>query len=127
MGKRVAILGGTGKMGRWFAGFFLSKGYEVVLASRSAERAARAAEELGVASAASHEEAVGNADVVLVSTPIEATAETIRAVKDRLPRGAVIFDIASVKGDIPKALLEATEYGAKALSVHPLFLSLIHI
>ena len=121
MGKRVAILGGTGRMGRWFARFFQAKGYEVVIAGRSPERAAKAAEELGVTSAVSYGEAVMDADVVVVSTPIEVTAETIREVKDKLTPGTVIFDIASVKGDIPKALSEAAALGARALSVHPLF------
>jgi len=121
MGKRVTILGGTGRMGRWFARFFQAKGYEVCIASRSSERAAKAAEELGVTSAKSHDEAVKDADVVVVSTPIEVTAETIREVKDKLAPGTIIFDIASVKEGIPEALLEAGAVGARALSVHPLF------
>lgn len=121
MGKKVAILGGTGKMGRWFAHFFNTKGYDVVIAGRSAERTADVAKELGVASANSIEEAVNGADIVLVSTPIDVTAETIRAVKNRLTPGTVIFDIASVKRDIPKALLETCEFGARPVSVHPLF------
>ena len=121
MGKKVAILGGTGKMGRWFAHFFQAKGYEVTIASRSRERAAKAAEELSVKSADSYSDAVKDVDVVVASTPIETTAQTIREVKGKLTPGTVLFDIASVKGDIPKALSEAALLGAKALSIHPLF------
>ena len=121
MGKRVAILGGTGKMGRWFARFFQTKGYEITIASRSPERATKAAEELGVRSADSYIEAVKEVDMVIVSTPIETTAETIREVKEKLTPGTILFDIASVKGEIPKALSEAALLGAKVLSIHPLF------
>ncbi len=121
MGKRVAILGGTGKMGRWFARFLEKKGYEVTIASRSPERARKAAQELGVRSADSYGEAAKEVDIVVVSTPIETTAETIREVKEKLTPGTVLFDIASVKGDIPNALSEAALLGVKALSIHPLF------
>jgi prephenate dehydrogenase len=38
MVEKVAVLGGTGKMGRWFARFFKAKGYRVVIGGRSRRR-----------------------------------------------------------------------------------------
>lgn len=121
MEKRVAILGGTGRMGRWFTRFFMGKGYDVVISGRSLERARIVAEEMHVQAAASNSDAVRGADVVVVATPIEATAKSIRAAKGAFKRGAIVFDIASVKGNIPEALREAASAGVRALSIHPLF------
>ena len=47
MVERVAILGGTGKMGKWFARFFRDRGYEVVIGGRSPVRNKAVAREMG--------------------------------------------------------------------------------
>jgi prephenate dehydrogenase len=121
MDKIVAILGGTGRMGCWFSIFFKKKGYGVIISGRTPDRANAVAKKIGVDAAASNSEAAAMAEIVVVATPIENTAETIREVKSRLRPGTIIFDIASVKGNIPYALKEAESYGARAISMHPLF------
>lgn len=120
MGKRVAILGGTGKMGRWFAGFLKDKDFNVAIHSRSPERAAEAAQELGVEYIKSID-AVRDFDMVIVSTSLSSTATTVREVAKKMKPNAVLFDIASVKGDVINALEEARKRGVRAISVHPLF------
>ncbi len=118
---KVAILGGTGGMGRWFASYFRDKAFDVILSGRFPEKTAKAARELGVGYAASDVAAVRDADMVVVSTPIEVTATTIHAVASHMRKGAILYDLASVKGDVIEALTQAAALGLRALSVHPLY------
>ena len=120
MARRVVILGGTGKMGRWFAKFLKNKGFDVAIHSRSPERAAKAAEELHVKYISSLD-AVKNADMVIVSTSLGSTVEVVREVSKRMRPNTILFDIASVKGDIIKTLNEAKSLGIRVISIHPMF------
>jgi prephenate dehydrogenase len=121
IGKKVSILGGTGKMGRWFANFLKRKGYDVVISGRNPAKAKSVALELGVGFASTDKEAVAEADIVIVATPIDIAPVTIREVSRHLKHGAVLFDIASIKRDVVKALEEAKVYGIHVLSLHPMF------
>ncbi|WXG40487.1 MAG: prephenate dehydrogenase/arogenate dehydrogenase family protein [Candidatus Freyarchaeum deiterrae] len=119
---KIAIVGGSGRMGVWFAQYFKNKGYTVVLSARNREKLIAAAEKLGVNHAKNNEEAVKNADLVMVSVTIPSTASVIREIAPHVDRKATVFDITSVKGDIIKTLEEQTvKYGFKAVSIHPMF------
>jgi NADPH-dependent F420 reductase len=73
---RVAIVGGTGAFGRALAQRLAEIGEdEVVVGSRDAERARAAAEELGV-QGARNDEAVRDADLVVLAVKSNATLET---------------------------------------------------
>ena len=119
--ERVAVVGGTGKMGRWFAKFFRDKGFQVVISGRFPEKTAKVAEDIGVGYASSNSGAVQNADIVVVATPIEVTAEVILEVANYMKKGSTLFDIASVKKGIVEALSKAQQRGIRTISVHPLF------
>ena len=121
MAGRIAIIGGTGKMGQWFATFFKEKGYQVVISGRFPGKTVKTAQVLGVASTDSYSEAVENADIVMVSTPIEATARIITEIASYMSEGSILFDIASVKKGIITALEKAQQSGIRTISVHPLF------
>lgn len=119
---KVAILGGTGRMGAWFARYFKRRGCDVVIWARTLENLVKMAEEIGVSYALSAEEAVRDADLVLVSVPISAVPEVVRRVSPHVKRGAIVFDVASVKGRIPEVLRdEGAAHGYKAASLHPMF------
>ncbi len=121
MARKVTILGGTGRMGKWFSRFFRDRGFSVIIYSRSPERAALVAGEIGVRYEKSRFDAIHNADIVLISIPIGVTAKVIREISGYLKAGTILFDIASIKGEIIKALKEANALGIRTISVHPLF------
>ena len=123
MVERVAILGGTGKMGKWFARFFRDRGYKVVIGGRSPVRNRAVAREMGygVEAAASNVQATIGADIVVVSTTLETTVETIRRIRGSVKKGAIVFDVASVKAGIPAALRELSTTGVRVISTHPMF------
>ena len=120
--SRIAIVGGSGRMGSWFSQYFKDKKYSVILSARNREKLIATAEKLGVGYAENNMEAVKNADLVMVSVPISSTASIIKEIAPFLDPKTILFDIASVKGDIPKILEEQSlKYGFKAVSVHPMF------
>jgi NADPH-dependent F420 reductase len=74
---RVAIVGGTGPFGRALASSLKSAGYDVVVGSREAGRAADVAAKLGVDGAA-NADAVSSVDLVVLATKADAALETAR-------------------------------------------------
>jgi NADPH-dependent F420 reductase len=100
--RTVAVLGGTGPQGRGLARRFAAAGLDVVLGSRSADRAASAAAELaeatgGRVTGADNAEAARRGDVVLVVVPWEGHAELLRELAPDLA-GKVVVDCVNPLG-----------------------------
>ncbi len=96
---RIAVLGGTGDQGKGLAYRWAQAGYPVIIGSRSPEKAAKTAAEItgllgGGASVAgmSNHAAAAQADVVVLTVPYAAHAETLRSVKDAL-QGKILIDV----------------------------------
>lgn len=77
---RIAIVGGTGPFGTALATRLREADHEIVLGSRDAERAAAAANELGVAGA-SNADAVRDVALVVFATKAEAVLDTARQLR----------------------------------------------
>ena len=97
---RIGIVGGTGREGRGLALRWAAKGHEIVLGSRDAARAKDKARELAAElpdggdriTGASNEEAAGAGEVVLLTVPYAAHADTLRSVRDAAA-GRILVDI----------------------------------
>lgn len=89
----VAILGGTGDLGRGLALRLAGAGIGVVIGSRDAGRAREAADGLGVSgvSGASNAEAVGLAEVVVLAVPHEGHAAFVGDLSREL-EGKIVVD-----------------------------------
>lgn len=77
---RVAVVGGTGPFGTALARRLREAGYEVVIGSRDAARAAAAAAELGLGGA-TNAEAAASADLVVLATKADAALSTARELR----------------------------------------------
>ncbi|MBX7212450.1 MAG: NADPH-dependent F420 reductase [Thermoflexales bacterium] len=94
----ISVLGGTGKEGSGLAMRWAHAGHTVIIGSRDAEKARRAAEELNLAlgnpvvAGEDNLTAATKADVVVLSVPYAAHRDTILSVKDALA-GKVIVDV----------------------------------
>jgi NADPH-dependent F420 reductase len=86
---RVAIVGGTGPFGTAVARRLAGAGHVVVLGSRDAGRAAAAASELGV-EGATNEDAVQDADLVVLAVKADAAVETARGLAVAIGDTAVL-------------------------------------
>ena len=101
-GRTVAVLGGTGPQGRGLARRFAAAGLEVVIGSRSTERAESAAADLAEA-VGGNVRGVDNAgaaaagDVVVVAVPWDGHKELLEGLVDELA-GKVVVDCVNPLG-----------------------------
>jgi 8-hydroxy-5-deazaflavin:NADPH oxidoreductase len=80
---KVAVVGGTGSFGRAVAHRLVDAGVDVVIGSRDAARARETATPLG-AEGAANEDAVRDADLVLLAVKAEAAVETARELRQAI-------------------------------------------
>lgn len=107
---KVGILGATGPAGRALAARVASAGIEVVIGSRSVERAGEACDELrkqwpelDLPLTPGTNEDAGDGELVVVATPWDAAAATAKSVGDRLGGKVVVSmanAIANVDGEL---------------------------
>ena len=116
---KVAIIGGSGKMGRWFASFLLKEGKEVVITGRNQGKLLEAKQQLGV-EVASNMEAVKSADVVLISVPMNNFEEVVKQIQPYLNPKQIIIDITSVKV-LPVEVMHKHIKTGLVLGTHPVF------
>ena len=112
-GRRALVIGGAGKMGRWFANFLNAQGYAVRVADP-------------VQGAPGYEHIVDwrsdalDQDLIVVATPIKLANEVLLELAERKPRG-VVFDLGSLKTPLRAGLTALREAGVKVTSLHPMF------
>jgi len=101
---RVAVVGGTGAFGKALAMRLKEAGYEVVVGSRDAERAAAVADELGV-EGLTNDEAARSAELVILATNADGTLATAQQLREAI-------------GETP-VLCVASELNFRQLGVYP--------
>jgi len=116
---RVAVIGGYGKMGRWFARALRAEGLYVTIAGRDETKLHEAAVELGVA-AASNREAAQSAEAVILSVPIDSFESIAKEIAPAVKPGQYIFDITSIKAR-PIDIMHKYFGGCRVLGTHPMF------
>lgn len=121
LGRKISIVGGTGKMGQWLAKFFKEQGFNVVISGRDVNKSQKVAAKLNISFAGTSQECVKNSDLIIVATPIEVVPRTIREIAGGIKRGAILFDIASVKEIVADSLKMVSRLGINVLSIHPMF------
>lgn len=108
--KTVAVVGGKGRMGALFARLFADLGHAVMVSDLD--------------TALTPEEAAAQADVVVVSVPIEATVEVIRRVGPHVRPEALLMDLTSLKEAPLAAMLGHSQ--ASVVGTHPMFGPKVH-
>jgi len=89
---RIAVVGGTGKLGAALARRWAKAGLQVVIGSRSAESGRAKAAELGFdLSGASNADAAEQADIVVVTVPFDAQERTLAEIAPHV-RGKLVVD-----------------------------------
>ncbi len=116
---KVAIIGGSGKMGQWFARFLLQEGKQVVITGRDPRKLAAAQQALGVKTA-TNAEAVKWADVVVLSVSIDNVAAVIKEVAPHIKPHQLVIDITSVKEQPVEVMHQYIKTGT-VLGAHPMF------
>jgi chorismate mutase/prephenate dehydrogenase len=112
-GRRALVIGGSGKMGRWFVNFLLSQGFGVEVADPSGGPA-------GVPVVTDWRTSDLNHDFIVVATPLGTTDTVLRDLALRRPSGT-IFDVGSLKSPLRGGLLALKSHGCRVTSIHPMF------
>ena len=105
MALKIAIIGGSGLMGKWFQRFFDAQGLEVLVADLDTPQTSR--------------EVASQADVVIVSVPIPQVKKVIREVAPHVRADAALMDFTSVKQVPLTAMLD--HFPGEVVGTHPLF------
>ncbi len=101
----IGIIGGTGGIGRWFAGFFKGEGYIVHITGRH--------------SGMSLDELARTCRVVIVSVPIGVTLDVIAEIGPMMRKDALLMDFTSLKEEPVQAMLQHSP--SEVMGCHPLF------
>lgn len=112
-GQRALVIGGRGKMGRWFVEFLASQGFEVAVADPAGALEGYPHLETWQDSPLDH-------DVIVIATPLAATDSILADIARHRPRG-LVFDIGSLKTPLRSGLKALVDAGCRATSVHPMF------
>jgi chorismate mutase / prephenate dehydrogenase len=111
--RRALVIGGAGKMGRWFVRFLESQGFAVEVADPGAAVP-------GCRSFTDWRQAGLDHDLVVVAAPLATANEILHGLAERRPRG-LVFDIGSLKSPLRSGLTALVEAGTRATSLHPMF------
>ncbi len=115
MKKTISILGVGGKMGKWFAKYFLENGFEVTGYDSENEINIKS-----VIKASSLVGAVLKPDYVLLCTPTRRTPEIIRLIAKEMKRGSYLIEITSQKSKTATALAKMPSK-VNPICIHPMF------
>jgi prephenate dehydrogenase len=102
---QIALIGGHGQMGQWFQRFFESQNLSVLVADVSTHQTSQ--------------EVAAQADVVIISVPINKVSEVAREVAPHLKPDAALVDLTSVKQRPMAAMMAA--FPGEVVGTHPLF------
>ncbi len=86
----IAVIGGTGALGKGIARRLAKAGHDVTIGSRSADKAQAAAEEMGGVGYAANEDAAAGKDIVIVTVPYSSQAGTLELIKDKVGDAIVV-------------------------------------
>ncbi len=111
-GRSALVIGGAGKMGRWFADFFRSQGFATTVADPGVDD--------GPNTFRNWTDAGLDQDVIVVAAPLAASGRILLQLAVLKPKG-LVFDIGSLKSPLMDGLEELRAAGCKVTSVHPMF------
>jgi len=121
MELKIAIIGGYGGMGKLFAKIFKQEGHKVCITGPTEEKGKHVAKELGVGYKRDNVDAVKNADIVIITVPIEVTLDVIKEVAPHVPKNSLLMDFTSIKEDPCKAMKKFAKPGVEIIGTHPVF------
>jgi chorismate mutase/prephenate dehydrogenase len=100
-------------MGGWFADFLASQGFRVAIADPKGALP-------GFDAVADWQNDPLDFDLIVLATPLSATAQLLRVLAQRAPR-ALIFDLGSLKTPLRAGLDALVQAGCRVTSLHPMF------
>ncbi len=103
---KIGIIGGCGKMGRLFEGFFKNLGYEVLVSDLSC----------GI----STHELIPKVKLLIISVPMDCFEDVIKEISPLVSESHWVMDICSLKNE-PTQIMNSLLKCSEILGAHPLF------
>jgi len=116
---KIAIVGGSGKMGQWFARLLCEEDKQVLLVGRSEEKLREIQQQLDIEVTTDIEQ-VKDADVILISVPLDAFESVVRQLAPHTSSGQIVMDVTSLKVQ-PVHIMHRFITSAVTLGMHPVF------
>ncbi len=117
---RIAIIGGSGEMGEWFARFLKKKGHDVVISGKHYGKVLKKARNLGVKAARNNIEALDGADLVIISVLMSSFKDVVIEIAPFLKKDQAVIDVTSVK-ELPVRIMHKYLRKSTVLGTHPMF------
>lgn len=86
----IAVIGGTGHLGKAIARRLVKAGHEVTIGSRTADKAQATAQEIGAAGAGENAAVASGKDVVIVTVPYASQADTLKQIAPHVGSAIVV-------------------------------------
>jgi prephenate dehydrogenase len=119
---KIAIVGATGKMGTWFCQEFTKQGHQVTGIGRNASKLHDVETKFKGKVTTDYRTGFAGVRWILIAVPLDAIVSVIQSITSLVPKGAIIFDILSVKGNVLSTLGKiCQEAGIQYVSTHPMF------
>lgn len=112
-GRSALVIGGAGRMGRWFTEFLATQGWAVSVSDPAGP----------VAGVPWHEDwraPARDAELIIVAAPLAATAAILEELAAMRPAGLVV-EIGSIKAPVAGPLAALRDAGVAVASIHPMF------
>jgi prephenate dehydrogenase len=117
---KIAVIGGGGKMGQWLCRYLMGEGFDIIIADSDEQKLKEARRIPGIEAAANSREAVGKADIIIISVPIGSFEKVVKEIGPVIQPGQIVMDVTSVKIAPVKVMHEYIKTGL-ILGAHPLF------
>ena len=111
-GRRALVIGGAGKMGRWFVEFFASQGFATTVADVTVDD--------GPNQFSNWTDAGVDFDVIVVAAPLAVSGRILAQLAVLKPK-VLIFDIGSLKSPLIDGIGELRAAGCRVTSLHPMY------
>jgi chorismate mutase/prephenate dehydrogenase len=112
-GRSALVIGGAGKMGRWFVEFLASQSYMVTVADPGGSVE-------GFASLSDWRDSSLDHDLIVVATPLKLGNVVLQELAACRPR-PIVFDIGSLKSPLRSGITALRSAGCRVTSIHPMF------
>lgn len=118
---KIAVIGGTRGLGKWIASFLIEKGFSIVITGRNTITGEMVSKKLGVGYTPDNIAAASDADVVIISLPIDATSQNIKEIAPEMKEGSLLMDVTSVKEEPSMLMHKYAAKGVEVIPCHPMF------
>lgn len=116
----VGIIGGTDGLGKTLIYYFRDD-FDVYITGREHEKGRSIANDLNVNYIESNAGLANISDLLVISVPIEYTADVIREVAPFMKEGSLMVDVTSVKEEPSKTMAEVLPETIEYIPTHPIF------